>query len=215
MSDVCKHCVKAPCLEVCPTGAIIRTEFDTVYIQEPVCNGCRGLHRGLPVRRHPRQRPRRTSPTSARSATTGSRTAWCPPVHQACPTRSIQFGPIDELKQRAEDRVESSCTGAGSDGVSLRGRRRRSSGGLNAFYLLMDPPETYGLPSEVNTMVPSRVGLASVVKAVAASLVDGAGGVRVLRQAEGAGPRERKVPGAPTYEPGDQPLGRRPGLAWT
>jgi len=41
MSDVCKHCVDAPCLEVCPTGSIIRTEFDTVYIQEPVCNGCR------------------------------------------------------------------------------------------------------------------------------------------------------------------------------
>src|SRR5436305_2820186 len=41
MSDVCKHCVQAPCLEVCPTGAIIRTEFDTVYIQEPACNGCR------------------------------------------------------------------------------------------------------------------------------------------------------------------------------
>ena len=41
MSDVCKHCVNAPCLEVCPTGAILRTEFDTVYIQEPACNGCR------------------------------------------------------------------------------------------------------------------------------------------------------------------------------
>src|SRR3954465_15104740 len=41
MSDVCKHCAHAPCLEVCPTGAIVRTEFDTVYIQEPACNGCR------------------------------------------------------------------------------------------------------------------------------------------------------------------------------
>ena len=41
MSDVCKHCVQAGCLEVCPTGAIIRTEFDTVVIQSDVCNGCR------------------------------------------------------------------------------------------------------------------------------------------------------------------------------
>src|SRR5438552_12415958 len=41
MSDTCKHCVQAGCLEVCPTGAIMRTEFDTVYIQEDVCNGCR------------------------------------------------------------------------------------------------------------------------------------------------------------------------------
>src|SRR6266545_618835 len=38
MSDVCKHCVNAPCLEVCPTGAILRTEFDTVFINEPTCN---------------------------------------------------------------------------------------------------------------------------------------------------------------------------------
>src|SRR5438105_3575720 len=35
MSDVCKHCSGAPCLDVCPTGAILRTEFDTVYINEP------------------------------------------------------------------------------------------------------------------------------------------------------------------------------------
>src|SRR5262249_42380031 len=41
MSDVCKHCANAPCLEVCPTGAILRTEFDTVYINGPACNGCR------------------------------------------------------------------------------------------------------------------------------------------------------------------------------
>ena len=41
MSDVCKHCVNAPCLEVCPTGAIVRTEFDTVVIQSDTCNGCR------------------------------------------------------------------------------------------------------------------------------------------------------------------------------
>src|SRR5947208_15204150 len=41
MSDVCKHCVRAGCLEVCPTGAIIRTEFDTVVIQSDACNGCR------------------------------------------------------------------------------------------------------------------------------------------------------------------------------
>src|SRR5918997_700808 len=73
MSDVCKHCVNAPCLEVCPTGAIVRTEFDTVYIQEPVCNGCRDC---IPA---------------------------CP---QACPTQSIQFGPIDDLKRRAAERVE-------------------------------------------------------------------------------------------------------------
>ena len=40
MSDVCKHCSPAPCLEVCPTGAIFRTEFDPVVVQQDICNGC-------------------------------------------------------------------------------------------------------------------------------------------------------------------------------
>ena len=40
MSDVCKHCHNAPCLEACPTGALFQTEFDTVVVQQDICNGC-------------------------------------------------------------------------------------------------------------------------------------------------------------------------------
>ena len=40
LSDVCKHCHRAGCLENCPTGAIVRTEFDSVFVQPDVCNGC-------------------------------------------------------------------------------------------------------------------------------------------------------------------------------
>src|SRR3954454_3220436 len=40
MSDVCKHCAHAACLDVCPTGALFRTEFGTVVVQEDICNGC-------------------------------------------------------------------------------------------------------------------------------------------------------------------------------
>jgi formate dehydrogenase iron-sulfur subunit len=39
-SDVCKHCTHAACLDVCPTGAIFRTEFGTVVVQQDICNGC-------------------------------------------------------------------------------------------------------------------------------------------------------------------------------
>src|SRR3712207_6633424 len=39
-SDVCKHCTHAACLDVCPTGALFRTEFGTVVVQADVCNGC-------------------------------------------------------------------------------------------------------------------------------------------------------------------------------
>ncbi|MEA2147624.1 MAG: formate dehydrogenase iron-sulfur subunit, partial [Solirubrobacteraceae bacterium] len=40
MSDVCKHCTNAGCLDACPTGALIRTEHQTVVLQPDVCNGC-------------------------------------------------------------------------------------------------------------------------------------------------------------------------------
>ena len=40
LSDVCKHCHNAPCLEACPTGALFKTEFDTVVVQQDICNGC-------------------------------------------------------------------------------------------------------------------------------------------------------------------------------
>ncbi|MCA1563671.1 MAG: 4Fe-4S dicluster domain-containing protein, partial [Acidobacteria bacterium] len=39
-SDVCKHCEHAGCLEACPTGSIVRTEFGGVFVQPDVCNGC-------------------------------------------------------------------------------------------------------------------------------------------------------------------------------
>src|SRR3954453_7569005 len=39
-SDVCKPCTHAGCLDVCPTGALFRTEYGTVVVQQDVCNGC-------------------------------------------------------------------------------------------------------------------------------------------------------------------------------
>src|SRR5256886_2863445 len=40
LSDVCKHCQRAGCVEACPTGALFYTEFGTVVVQQDVCNGC-------------------------------------------------------------------------------------------------------------------------------------------------------------------------------
>jgi formate dehydrogenase iron-sulfur subunit len=152
MSDVCKHCVNAPCLEVCPTGAILRTEFDTVYINEPACNGCRDCVTACPFGViHMSERNR-----------VAQKCTFCydrlkhnltPACAQACPTRSIQFGPINTLKQRAEARV-AQLHSQGVDRAYLYGKDDRILGGLNAFYLLVDTPETYGLPS--NPRVPSR-----------------------------------------------------------
>jgi formate dehydrogenase iron-sulfur subunit len=169
MSDVCKHCVNAPCLEVCPTGAIVRTEFDTVYIQEPVCNGCRDCISACPfgvihvsAEKHIAQKC-----TFCYDRLQNGLTPACA---QACPTRSIQFGPIVELKQRADERVRQ-LHDQGANDAYLYGADDKILGGLNAFYLLVDPPGTYGLPTEAEVQVPSRSLWPASFKAVATSLI--------------------------------------------
>lgn len=145
MSDVCKHCAHAPCLEVCPTGAIMRTEFDTVYIQEPACNGCRDCVSACPFG------------VIHMSPATGiaQKCTFCydrlqqglaPACAQACPTQSIRFGPLSQLKQAARGRL-SQLHRQGETRAHLYGADDKILGGLNAFYLLVDQPEVYGLPS--------------------------------------------------------------------
>jgi len=147
MSDVCKHCVQAPCLEVCPTGAIIRTEFDTVVIQSDTCNGCRDCIAACPFGvidiNH-------VSGTAQKCTLCYDRTSVGlePACSKACPTDSIQFGPIAELRQRAQRRVEQ-LHSQGESRAQLYGADPNGPlGGLNSFFLLVDEPEVYGLPRE-------------------------------------------------------------------
>jgi formate dehydrogenase iron-sulfur subunit len=152
MSDVCKHCVRAGCLEVCPTGAIIRTEFDTVVIQSDVCNGCRDCIGACPFG------VIGTNPVSG----VAQKCTLCydrmqaglePACSKACPTDSIQFGTIRELKQTAAARVDQLHKG-GEQRAHLYGADEKMLGGLNSFYLLVDKPEVYGLPPDPK--MPSR-----------------------------------------------------------
>ena len=69
-SDVCKHCENAGCLEACPTGAIVRTEFGGVFIQPDVCNGCAYCVVTCPFGVVERNPGRMGAPSNARSATT-------------------------------------------------------------------------------------------------------------------------------------------------
>jgi formate dehydrogenase iron-sulfur subunit len=152
MSDVCKHCVRAGCLEVCPTGAIIRTEFDTVVIQSDVCNGCRDCIAACPfgvIDMNP------VSGTAQKCTLCYDRmqVGLEPACAKACPTDSIQFGPIAELKTRARARVDR-LQGQGETRAHLYGADDTMLGGLNAFYLLVDRPEVYGLPPDPR--LPSR-----------------------------------------------------------
>ena len=168
MSDVCKHCQRAGCLEVCPTGAIVRTEFDTVYVQPDICNGCGYCVVACPFgvidRRDDDGRAWKCTLCYDRL-----KDGMTPACAKACPTESIVFGDLDELHERAEARVaslhERGVSEAylyGEDGGSQPGTE-----GLNAFFLLADRPEVYNLPPDPE--VPTkRAGEAWRALAVAA-----------------------------------------------
>jgi formate dehydrogenase iron-sulfur subunit len=154
MSDVCKHCVNAPCLEVCPTGALIRTEFDTVYINEPACNGCRDCISACPFGViHMSDLPGKNVAQKCTFCYDRLKQGLTPACAQACPTQSIRFGPVSQLKQLAQQRV-GQLYQQGESNAYLYGADDKILGGLNAFYLLLDKPETYGLPS--SPKLPSR-----------------------------------------------------------
>lgn len=143
MSDVCKHCVQAGCLEVCPTGAIIRTEFDTVVIQSDVCNGCRACIPACPfdvIDINP------VNNTAMKCTLCYDRlqAGMVPACAQACPTESIKFGPVRELREIADARVEELHQQGETDAIIYGDETML--GGLNAFFLIKGEPEWYGLP---------------------------------------------------------------------
>src|SRR6478672_5635833 len=178
MSDTCKHCVQAGCLEVCPTGAIIRTEFDTVVIQSDVCNGCRDCIGACPFG------VIEINPVSG----TAQKCTLCydrmkvglePACSKACPTDSIQFGPISELRERAAARVVQ-LREQGESRAHLYGADPKGPlGGLNSFFLLVDEPEVYGLPREPK--MPTRNLLRGSLLSTFGAIVMAAVGALTLR----------------------------------
>ncbi|WCB92193.1 ferredoxin [Baekduia alba] len=171
MSDVCKHCTNAGCMDACPTGALIRTEFETVIVQQDVCNGCGYCIPSCPFgvidRDHVDGRAAKCTLCYDRLED-----GLEPACAKACPTDSIQFGPYDELVDLASRRV-AKLHERGVDGAYLYGAGdaddEQIAGGLGAFFLLTEPPERFGLPATADSPIQDSV-VPATLAAVGAGL---------------------------------------------
>jgi formate dehydrogenase iron-sulfur subunit len=176
MSDVCKHCTNAGCLDACPTGALIRTEFQTVVLQADVCNGCGYCVPACPfgVVDKDEVEGRAGKCTLCYDRLEDGLEPACA---KSCPTDSIQFGPYDELVGLAERRV-ATLRGRGVEGAYLYGAGDEAedqlAGGLGAFFLLTQPPERFGLPAHADSPIQENV-VPATLAAIGAGVVAAAG----------------------------------------
>jgi len=144
LSDVCKHCANAGCLEACPTGSIVRTELGSVFVQPDICNGC-----GYCVVSCPfgviDKRPVDGRAFKCTFCYDRQRAGLVPACAKACPTQSIQFGNLDELRNRAKDRVDE-LHERGYQDARIYDPQETSVAGIHAFFVILGQPETYNLP---------------------------------------------------------------------
>jgi formate dehydrogenase iron-sulfur subunit len=179
-SDVCKHCANAPCQEACPTGSIIRTEFDTVYVQQDICNGCGYCVVACPFGVIARDQYGDRTAHKCTLCYDRLKDGFEPACAKACPTDSIQFGEVEQLKAQARERLgilhERGVKEAqlyGVDDTIL-------DGGLNSFFLLLDEPEIYNLPQ--NPQRPSNNVIPASFWTIVAAAVIGLFGILFFRE---------------------------------
>jgi formate dehydrogenase iron-sulfur subunit len=164
-SDVCKHCEVAGCLEACPTGAIVRMEFGAVFIQPDICNGCSycvvSCPFGVVQRNEEDGRAFKCTFCSDRQ-----RAGLKPACAQACPTESIRFGPLDELRDQAQDRLKKLAARGIEDAV-IYDPTETSVEGIHALFLMRGDPRTYNLPQqpEVPTIYQKKGWTSAVIAA--------------------------------------------------
>jgi len=148
LSDVCKHCEKAGCLEACPTGSIVRTETGTVLVQDDVCNGCGYCVVSCPfgvIDRRPAPLPNAGGAFKCTFCYDRQKSGLTPACAKVCPTESIVFGRLDDLRARAKERVQHLKQNGYAD-AQLYDPTETSVRGIHAFFLILGEPEAYGLP---------------------------------------------------------------------
>lgn len=162
-SDVCKHCENAGCLEACPTGSIVRTEFGGVFVQPDICNGCSYCVVACPFgviqrNEHDGRAFKCTFCYDRQKA------GMVPACAKACPTESIKFGEIDDLRLRAQERLEE-LHSRGMEDAEFYDPVGTSVGGTHAFFIVRGDARTYNLPPkpEIPTIYNKRGWRASAI----------------------------------------------------
>jgi len=143
-SDICKHCEVAGCLEACPTGAIVRTEFGGVYIQPDVCNGCGYCVVACPFGVVER-RPDDGRAFKCTFCYDRQKEGLAPACATACPTESIKFGELETLRQQANERVRE-LENKGFADVNMYDPVETSVGGIHSLFIVRGDPKAYNLP---------------------------------------------------------------------
>ncbi|MFO7951831.1 MAG: 4Fe-4S dicluster domain-containing protein [Bacillota bacterium] len=149
----CMHCSDAACMQACPAGAIYRTEFDTVMVDELKCIGCNYCAAACPF----------DVIGFDRLANKARKCTFCldrlenglkPACATACPSGSIEFGDSRELISKAQSR-EAELKAAGKTNATIYGLDEVDGTGM--LYVLADKPEKYGFPADPQVPIQTRI----------------------------------------------------------
>ncbi|NLK53035.1 MAG: 4Fe-4S dicluster domain-containing protein [Syntrophomonadaceae bacterium] len=142
----CYHCAEPSCMKACPVGAISKTESGYTLINQDKCIGC-----GYCVANCPWGVPKTDKTEKKTYKCTGCidrvENGLQPACVHTCQPGALQFGEREEMLQKAKARLE--VVKKTYPKAQLYGDK--IMGGTTYVYLLLDEPETYGLPANPTT----------------------------------------------------------------
>ena len=131
-----------------PPEQFVRTEVGSVLVQNDVCNGCGYCVVSCPfgvIDRRPQPLPDAGGAFKCTFCYDRQKSGLTPACAKVCPTESIVFGRLDDLRARATQRVHQ-LREHGYGDAQLYDPTETSVRGIHAFFLILGEPEAYGLP---------------------------------------------------------------------